>query len=143
MMTTAQPDGGPIDRYSKPSYDGRLHYHEVVKSYMVAISNASITGDFPAWIRLIRGLWALTHSYINPKMKPGVKTLLDDLNRKNLTINMKTMSTMEAKYWDIQLDILLQEITEKLYEATKDLLLPIKDDDDEDFDVDSFTKGLL
>jgi len=127
--------------YTKPGYDGRLEYFKVLKDYMINIANAQFMGDFAAWLRLLRGMFALVQPYINPVDATKINAMITTIRQQYTTINSDTIHGCNKKVINGFLDNKLQTLMELLYTSSKHLLLPTQPVDDDEYDFDSFAKG--
>jgi hypothetical protein len=127
--------------YTKPGYDARLQYYEVIKKYMINISNAQYYGDFASWIRLLLGMYSLLKGYVDPEKAKDIKDKLIKIRKQhNVTNPDKVISSAHKKTLNNVLDIKLQEITEDIYVCAKHMFLPISEETEEDFDENVFTR---
>ena len=98
--------------YSKPSYDGRLIYYDVIKEYMIGISTASLKGDFVTWFRLLNGIYALLNPYIKPENRNIIKTKFDETKKIVKSLQMNSIrENNNATLIQNLLDTKLQDIT--------------------------------
>lgn len=125
--------------FTKPGFDARMEYYKVVREYMVNIAKAQYESNISGWIRLLLGLFALVKGYLKPDDAKKIKEELRSVSIK-LDNTKRSYSASNAVVM-INVDRQLQNLTEDIYSAAKHMLLPIKDNEDDTFDEDAFTKG--
>jgi len=128
------------ESYSKPSYDGRLKYYDHLKEYWDGLKNAMLEGDIDLWYRFLRGYYSRTHSYMHPKKKESILKGFNEIVNKMYILTMTQFSNQQKWSIEIEINNKLQEIEDELFNATKDMLLPVKTEVEGDFDVEEFMR---
>ena len=128
------------EKYTKPGFDARIHYYEVLKKYMLNLSIAPLQGDTIDWLQLVNGFFGLVQPYIKPT---DAKKTKEELNKIKLQINlMQTMTVNQNKSTvDNYIRNALQECINNLYKHAKHMLLPIKDEDNDEWSEEDFKRG--
>ena len=127
--------------FSKPGFDGRLQYYEVLKKYMMGIATASLESDYLAWLRLLNGLFALVKAFV-PNQGKDIKNKLISVKSNFANYNSGVMNDNINRSLVLStLDDELQEITECLFVSAKHMFLPTSEDGEDEFDMKDFMQG--
>lgn len=116
------------DGMIKPSFDGRQHFYKTLNKYQESLGSARFVNDYVAMEQSLRGFLTMVSPYIN---KPDeVKTKLD-LIKKFLIPKFIT------KFRD-HIELLLDEASFLLFEKSKYMMLPFKEELGGEFDLEQF-----
>lgn len=128
------------EKYTKPGFDARIPYYEVLKKYMLNLSMAPLAGDTLDWFQLANGFFGLVQPYIKPS---DAKLTKAELEKIKLQINqMQVLKTNNNK--SIVDNIIrngLQDCVSNLYKRSKHMLLPIKDEGNDEWSDEDFKRG--
>jgi hypothetical protein len=131
---------GTNERYTKPGFDARIHYYDIVKAYMINIVYTTVSGDYPKWMLLIRSLYNLICPYIKTP-EALKKKIMDTQRRVDQWTIFKCTNRANQMVADSYIENKLQELTEELYTSAKHMLLPIKSDEITEYDTREFIEG--
>lgn len=130
------------EKFTKPSYDGRLKYYDVLKAYLIHIANAQYMGDFAGWVRLLEGYFNHIVGFIDPKevnaIEVDIEAALNQYSR--LSTNSKVSET-QKNIFNFHMDRKLNKLTRKMNKAAKHLLLPIASEEITEYDFEEFKRG--
>jgi len=129
----------PNDSYSKPGFDGRLHYYKLVGSYMYAIAQHQAIHDYKGWLDNINGLFDLVTPFIpdNNKLDEEItkcEKIIDNLG--NGCINRSNQLIINR-----HIEQQLHNLTKSLYKSAKHMLLPISSKTEGTFSEADFLEG--
>lgn len=130
------------ENYHKPSFDGRLKYYDHLKMYWDTLALHSFNMDIPAWYKTLRGYFSRTKAYVEPTKATSImaKFQLISNNINSLTFNPPA-SKQHKSMIEMSITSSLQTIEDELFTATKDMLIPTKTEEDDDFDMDKFMEA--
>jgi len=127
--------------YKKPGYDGRLHYVQTLNTIIVNIHEASVEESHHRWCNLLFTALNQVAGFVDTTKHTK---LYDDLKRIYGKIHLYNSPNIRNK---INLSLNINNLNIKLHEITKDyifmsrhLLLPVSDDDEQEFDWDKYAK---
>ena len=125
----------------KVAYDGRLEYYKHLRDYWDGLKNASINSDINMWLKYLRGYYSRTMGFISSNEKTKLSNLFNEVSSKlnRLQAGMNTFFKNDILE-ELLVHNKLQEIEDMLFFATKNMLVPFTNDDDDDFDEDNFFK---
>jgi len=129
--------------YTKPGFDGRLHYYKIIAWYIGEISSASFDGRYSQWHRYLRGLLSLVKPFIKPDdgktLEADLKVIREELLPYDNNVGMTKDNKINIS---TTIDGRLQKVTDDLYCSAKHMLLPTKDDGENDeYDSEEFFRG--
>lgn len=118
------------DSAIKPSFDGRQHFYKTLNKYQESLGSARFVNDYIGMEQSLRGFLTMVSPYI--KKPDEVKTKLDLIKKflKPKFIN---------KFSD-HIEMLLDEASFLLFDRSKYMMLPFKEEDNGEFDLEKFFK---
>ena len=127
------------DKFTKPGYDARLEYTELLRGRLEVINMYSSNRSFDGWLRELFVYFNLIAGFITPDDEVKINTTLKDLNN---TLNYWKHASSKNNHKILNsMDILFRDATRLIIKASKHLLLPIKDDDEDEYDSATFFRG--
>lgn len=130
----------PIDEsYSKPGFDGRLHYYKLVGNYMINIAITQNMHDYHGWLDNINGLFDMVSPFIKQPADIRLKILRcgKHINSLSNCCLIKSNQVVLNKHIETE----LHDLTQTIYKSAKHMLLPISEDSNNEFDEDDFFEG--
>lgn len=129
------------ESYNKPGYDGRLEFYKHLKDYWDGLSNSALSGDLDIWIRYLRGYFARTREFIRPKLREEISKKFVILNQLNLKLNLGgAMGQVDKFILENKMINTIQLLEDDLFSGTKALLLPMKAEEEEEWDIQQFLR---
>lgn len=128
------------EQFRKVSFDARIHYYKVVEEYMKSIAKTQAESSLEEWFRLIVGLASIIKPFIQIKDKQQIETSIDELRKKIRMRGGNSPYMKGRKVIEYVIDVELQKLTDQVYQASKHMLLPFGETEDEEFDVEAFMK---
>jgi len=127
-----------VESTTKPNFDGRKHYFEILSMCLVKIQESIFNRDYGSWLDSIYSFYSLTRPFLKDTNK--IDDLIEELNRqinksKSVSINYNGIykSNIFTYYWAVNTELM---------EQSKELLLPITSrDDDTEFNSNTFFGG--
>jgi hypothetical protein len=121
---------------------GKLLVDMLRNTYNVSYTTKGMTSverwdALRCWVRSLRSYYSLTSSFINPEVKKDLKYRI--LRLEHVTENpmryKNQLTPTKRKGFTFMVKQELAEVQEILYENTAQLLTPVTDKEDEEFDV--------
>ena len=128
------------EKYTKPGFDARIHYYEVLKKYMLNLSIAPLAGDTIDWFQLANGFFGLVQPYIKPSDATDTKNELDKIKKQINQMQVIRVNNNRSIIDNIIRND-LQDCVNNLYKRAKHMLLPIKEEDNDEWSDEEFTRG--
>lgn len=126
------------DQYSKPGFDGRLHYYKIVGGFMRGIAQASIDNNYDVWFNLLNCMFDLVSPFIRDSKE--IETLLTTVENKVYNSN-NCSNQSNQNVLNRNLERELHKVTRKLYQSAKHMLLPISDETNTEYSSEEFFRG--
>lgn len=130
------------ERFTKPGFDARKQYNEVLKQYILRIAEAQLTTDLNLWLTLLDGLFSIVQPFIDPAKAKEI-----DAKLNNIRIEMNNWAYQRVQGEASNAVVhgyktnLLSEATKLMYMHARHILLPVSDERMNDFDDDEFLRG--
>jgi len=125
MKTETKEPEKKEEKESRPTWYAIKEYYEIVRKYMESISTSIINGDNETHLRSLKGLYIQIRPYIK---SDNAKKINDNIIKAR---NYSHLARREQKIYELQ-QRLLEEATEDLFVAAKNIMLPTVEEDDED-----------
>jgi hypothetical protein len=113
----------------KAAFDGRLHFHEILKYYMNDYRNLMLVEDYHKSITTLRSMLSLIRSRIADSDAESIKS--------ELTSARKWVGNSKLSYFVADK---INNIYDKIHVAAKELFLPSVEDEEGDWNMDQFFK---
>lgn len=121
----------------KVAFDGRLEYYKHLRQYWDGLQNSTSMDDEIMKWKYLRGYYSRTHAWINGNLKTEILNLFNIIAKN---INMLNNNAMKIDKEPLLNNVVvkLQDIEDRLFLATKHMLLPSKEDEEDTFDIDKW-----
>lgn len=131
------------ERTTKPGFDARKHFYELMSKYLNNIAIAQYSRDVEGWATLIQGILSLVRPYVKSDDCKAIDNRLKVIisNRELLRRSPLLRISSNRSIIDSNHLAELQQITDNLYLTAKHLMLPTKGDDETEFDEKTFKGG--
>ena len=131
--------------YSKPGFDMRLEFNRHLKHHLDIIALYSYSGDVRKELEALGNYMALTVGFVTDreKYKWLKDRLLEMFRRCDRALALSSSHAVRSQLVLNKLKIDLLGFKEELFTLTRHLLLPVKSEDDDEFDADRFLKESL
>lgn len=127
------------DSFSKPTYDGRLHYYNQLSKWVEAISLSCNNEDYYNWFMNLRGYYVLIKPFIRTKDITDVDKKIKKIHNKLIILSSTQQNLSLSSKLGLSKDLF--DLNENLYKYSRHLLLPITDEEESDYDEDGFMRG--
>ena len=128
-----------VEAYKKVSYDGRLQYYEVLKKHMSVLAEICTAGDHKTWVRVLAAMASLVKSFMKKEEAEQIQSMINECYDAVLSFpnnsRIRGFSILEKK-----LDQKLQQTQDKLYYFIKPMLVPVGEEEDDEFDIEKFMR---
>lgn len=127
----------------KPSYDGREPFYININKMLFAVNSTLTMGDYKAGSRALYLLYNMLCPYMKPEDKDTigykVKEVYKEVNYINNISHFKSHTyAMQTNVKAKNVDEKILELHTRLFEASKDLWLPISNDETREFSEEEF-----
>lgn len=129
----------PTIKYSKPSFDGRLQYYEVLKEYFKGLAQTMVSADLNTWLRILDGLYSHVCPFLKVEDRQTIEESLERIDRQ-LSFIRQLGHTGEAEALGSTIDRQLRKLQRIIIISAKDLLLPTSTGEGDDFDEREFMR---
>lgn len=145
VKTMLEASKAPVDDSKKPSHDARMQYYRVLEYVMINMKTAAMLGNYLGWYRSLREFHIMMVGYVPQDKLEGVgelfrqaRILLDQ--HLAMTGHRDHVVQVAQQYRVSALDELYFQIEELLHRAARDMMLPVKAEDLEEFDEAKFLR---
>lgn len=137
-MAKKEQNNNLDDIYHKPTFDGRINYHLIIKQHLELISRCIVSRDYNVWFSALSSTYALVSPFVkNPE---EIKLELNKIER-TISVSNTLNNNILTKQITTILNKQLQDTTEKIYNSSKDLFLTTKSEEfSDEFDVDKWMR---
>ena len=130
-----------LSKDSKPSFDGRIQFYQHLKTYLDAIALYSFEDNPQQFLRAIKGYYSLVRPFIKEEDAKKVKPLLEAAENQAKSLGFSKLNGMQSQSLKNNLWRKLETIREDLYMYSRQMLLPIKQEEEEEFNEANFMEG--
>ena len=127
--------------YTKPGFDARTHFYEHLKEWLNQIARATITSDFYALYIALSNYSILVEPFIRPEAVTKLKALQKELEKETIAYQTRPINKKGLSMQNFSLQQKFLNYKEELYIASKHLMLPVKEEEQQDFDDKAFEEG--
>ena len=143
MLNAAKPE--TIDDGKKSSHDARQHYGRILEYVMLNMKSAALMGNYLGWYRCLREFHIMVLGYVKKEKLDGIKEKFNKAKialdgYENMTAYRDRAVQNAVMIRVSSMDELFFEIEEQLHLASRDLMLPTKEDDILEFDEEKFLR---
>lgn len=121
--------------FDKPSYDGRQEYYDHAKQYWDAIATCFLDKDYEKTLIALNGYFSFIRAYIDSDSQTRLDKI-DAIAWKRIDGSKNLGNAKVTGTYMIQIRKLLIEYRKELFIADRYLKLPIKSQEEEEFDED-------
>lgn len=125
---------GESEYYSKPNFDARLKYTDLLSDFVTDIRIAVLEDDIDLYMTTVENLFNLCYPYIRNKTE--LETEVDNLRKRTDYVVIQGTNNVEF----LTLRNKLNKCYRKILLNAKDLFMPSGVEDEEGFDEDTFWK---
>ena len=127
------------EKFTKPGFDGRLAYFKLVEDYLTDIRLAAYSNKTRDWFETLLNFT----TFVTPFIKPGDSDKLEKQITKidNMFINAANFGSKTNQVvvnYNISKEI--RQLNNDLFKFAKHILLPIKDESDDNFNMEKWMK---
>lgn len=144
----AQQEMIPRD-YRKSTHDGREIFFKVLGKMQLELESARFSQNDELWQSTVAGVFGKVQPNCPPDEIKDLPAKIEESYR--LVAAQRRLRASKLLHWPEvasqyeknaeELHKLLSEIHDRVHHATRDLMLPLKSGDDDDFDVDKALRG--
>lgn len=128
------------EKFTKPSFDGRLAYFKLVEDYLTDIRIASYSSKPKAWFETLSKFATFVTPFIRQSDSVELEKKIKKVN--DMFVNMATFGSNNNKALvELKIAQSLRELNGDLFKYAKHILLPIKDESDDKFDMKAWMGG--
>ena len=126
--------------YTKPGFDARIQFYEHLKEWMNQIARATITSDFYALYIALSNYCVLVEPFIRPEAVIKLEGMLKDLEKEVMGLG-RPINKRGLSIQNFSLQQKFLSFKKELYIASKHMMLPVKEEEQQDFDDKAFEEG--
>ena len=125
-------------KISKPGYDARLKYYEIVGDYLREIMDSIFQDDLHRLYRGLEGLSCMVTPYIDAD---DVTALREGLDRVDTMFSKAANSSRHQAFFLNRVRKHLLKLYRELHVFAKHMMLPVNEEEVDEWDEEAFKRG--